>query len=277
MQRFGTAVTVVEAAPRLLGREEPETDELLMRVLTEDGLEIHTSVELVSVAYDAACGRFTAVCRRGERLTAERLLVATGRRVDLARFGAGVLDVDDTAPALPVDARMRVRTPTAGSPGVWAGGDVTGHGEFTHVALYQADVAVRAILGQGGPPAEYHAVPRVTFTDPEVGSVGLTEAQARRRGIPVRIGRADIAASSRGYIHHVGNAGFVKLVADADAGVLVGGTVAGPAGGEVLGAVAVAVRARVPVAELARSIWAYPTFHRAVGAALHQLSDCSLF
>jgi pyruvate/2-oxoglutarate dehydrogenase complex dihydrolipoamide dehydrogenase (E3) component len=239
-------------------------------VLTGDGLQVYTGALPDSASYGDE--RFTLACVRGERLTAERLLVATGRRVDLARFGAGVLEVDDTEPALPVDARMRVRSPVVSGPGVWAVGDVTGHGAFTHVAMYQADVAVRAILGRGGPQAEYHAVPRVTFTDPEIGAVGLTEAQARERGLDVRVGWADLGQSPRGLIHGPGGEGFVKLVADAAAGVLVGGTVAAPAGGEVLGLLSVAVRSRVPVAELARTIWAYPTFHRAVGTALQELT-----
>ncbi|MFF4649451.1 dihydrolipoyl dehydrogenase family protein [Streptomyces sp. NPDC001380] len=278
LQRLGTAVTVVEAAPRLLGREEPEAGELLVRALTGDGLEVHTGTALTSVAYDG--DRVTACCVRGERLAAERLLVSAGRRVDLARFGAGVLGVDDTAPALPVDARMRVLAPgvpgasgpRGPGPGVWAVGDVTGHGAFTHMAVYQADVAVRAILGRGGPRAEYHAVPRVTFTDPEVGAVGLTEAQARERGTAVRVGRADTAATDRGLTHGPGADGFVKLVADADAGTLAGGTVAGPYASEMLGALSVAVAARVPLAELRQTVWAFPTFHRAIGDALRQLA-----
>jgi pyruvate/2-oxoglutarate dehydrogenase complex dihydrolipoamide dehydrogenase (E3) component len=143
-QAFGCAVSVVEPQPRLLAREEPEAADLLMKVLTGAGLEIHTGVEPVSVSYDGK--RFGVVCRRGERLTAERLLVATGRRVDLDRLGAGALGVPADARALPVDDRLRV----LGAPGVWAVGDITGKGAFTHMAMYQADVAVRGILGQGG-------------------------------------------------------------------------------------------------------------------------------
>jgi pyruvate/2-oxoglutarate dehydrogenase complex dihydrolipoamide dehydrogenase (E3) component len=267
--RFGTAVTVVEAAPRLLPREEPEADELLMRVLTADGLEVHTGTKAAAVRH--LDGTFTVECVRGERFTAERLLVATGRRVDLARVGAGVIGVDPDARAMPVDDRMRVVPAVNGTPGVWALGDVTGKGAFTHVSMYQAELVVRGVLGRGGPVAAYHAVPRVTFTDPEVGAVGLTEAEAREKGLQVRVGRADMAASSRGYIHRAGNQGFVKLVADAAEGVLVGATSAGPTGGEVLGALAVAVHARVPVESLAEMIWAYPTFHRAIGDAVRDL------
>jgi pyruvate/2-oxoglutarate dehydrogenase complex dihydrolipoamide dehydrogenase (E3) component len=263
LQRMGCAVTVVEAQPRLLPLEEPESAELLTRVLATDGLDIHTGAQAASVSY--ADGRFSLDCRRGERHSAQRLLVAAGRRVDLDRIGASVLGVPLGTRALPVDDRMRV----TGAPGVWAVGDATGKGAFTHVAVYQADVAVRAILGQGGRAAEYHAVPRVTFTDPEIGAVGLTEAQARAEGLAVRTGWTDLAASSRGFVHGQGSDGFVKLVAAN--GRLVGATAAGPSGGEILGLLTLAVQARTPLADLAATIWAFPTFHRAVGQALRNL------
>jgi pyruvate/2-oxoglutarate dehydrogenase complex dihydrolipoamide dehydrogenase (E3) component len=154
--------------------------------------------------------------------------------------------------------------------GLWAVGDVTGRGAFTHMAMYQADIAVRDILGQGGPAADYRALPRVTFTDPEIGAVGLTEAQAREQGIAVRTACTDLTASARGWIHKAGNEGFIKLVADGE--VLVGATSAGPVGGEVLGALAVAVHGRVPVDTLRSMMYAYPTFHRAIEAALKELA-----
>jgi len=276
LHRFGAAVTLVEGGPRLLGREEPEAGDLLLRTLTEDGMEIHTGQQVNGVSYAGPVGggedgRFEVWCERGERLTAERLLVATGRRVDLARIGVGVLGVDDSARALPVDERLRVPgTGGEGRPGVWGVGDVTGKGAFTHMAMYQADVVVRAVLGEGGRPASYHAVPRATFTDPEVGAVGLTEREARERALPsVRTGCTDLAQSTRGWIHRVGNAGFVKLVASGN--TLVGGTVAGPHAGEVLGLLSAAVSARVPLDDLADTVWAYPTLHRAFGEALRDI------
>ena len=140
-------------------------------------------------------------------------------------------------------------------------------------ATYQAAIAVRDILGEPGPAAEYDAVPRVTFTDPEVGAVGLTEAQARERGLSVRVGRAQVPSSARGWIHKAGNEGLIKLVVDTDSGLLVGATSAGPAGGEVLGALAVAVHGRVPVGRLRQMIYAYPTFHRGIEDALRDLGD----
>ena len=117
--------------------------------------------------------------------------------------------------------------------------------------MYQSAIAARAILGEDGPPADYRAVPHVTFTDPEVGSVGMTEQQARDSGLTVRIGLTDLTASTRGWIHKTGNDGLIKLVEDADRGVLVGATAVGPSGGEVLSALAVAVHAEVPTSTLA--------------------------
>jgi pyruvate/2-oxoglutarate dehydrogenase complex dihydrolipoamide dehydrogenase (E3) component len=159
--------------------------------------------------------------------------------------------------------------------GVWAIGDVTGHGAYTHMSMYQAGIVVRDILGQGGAAADYRAVPRVTFTDPEVGSVGLTEAQAREAGLRVRTGLAQVPYSARGWIHKAGNDGFIKVIEDADRSVLVGATSAGPWGGEVLSALQVAIRAEVPLATLRNMAYAYPTFHRAIEDALRSLEGSS--
>jgi pyruvate/2-oxoglutarate dehydrogenase complex dihydrolipoamide dehydrogenase (E3) component len=139
--------------------------------------------------------------------------------------------------------------------------------------MYQAGIVVADILGAEGPPADYSALPRVTFTDPEIGAVGLTEQQARQRGLAVRTGLGQVPSSSRGWIHKAGNSGFIKLVADSRRGVLVGATSAGPVGGEVLSALAVAVAAEVPIDRLRHMIYAYPTFHRGILDALHDLDE----
>jgi len=149
-------------------------------------------------------------------------------------------------------------------------GDITGKGAFTHVSMYQSAIVVRDILEQDGPEATYQAVPRVTFTDPEVGSVGITEKQARDAGLNVRVGKTDLASSTRGWIHKA--EGLVKLVEDADRGVLVGATSVGPVGGEVLSMLVTAIHAEVPTATLRSMIYAYPTFHRAVEATLAELA-----
>ena len=260
--RFGAEVTVIEAAPRLVPLDEPEAGELLAKVFAEDGIAVHTGVGADRVSHDG--NRFTVQAGR-EQVTADQLLVATGRRNCIAGLGLDVAGLDPAARTIEVDGRMRA------ADRVWAIGDITGHGAFTHMSMYQAEIARRDILGEDGPAADYRAVPHVTFTDPEIGGVGLTEAQAREQGLDVRTGTTQIPSSARGWIHKAGNDGFIKLVEDARRGVLVGATSVGPTGGEVLGALAVAVRGEVPVATLRNMIYAYPTFHRAIEAALADL------
>ncbi|CAN5433825.1 NAD(P)/FAD-dependent oxidoreductase [soil metagenome] len=262
--RFDVDVTLIEAADRLLPLEEPEVGELLAEVFRGEDVDVITGVAATSVSYD---GKFSVVLADGRELVAERLLVATGRRVDLAGIGADVLGIDtNTATAFPVDEHLRV------TAGVWAVGDVTGVGAFTHVAMYQARVATADILGEPHAPAEYTAVPRVTFTDPEVGSVGFTVQAAKDAAIDVVVARTDVPSTARGWLHKSGNEGFIQLVADRRRGVLVGATSMGPSGGEVLGLLTLAVHARTPTEELRSMIYAYPTFHRGIEDALENLT-----
>ncbi|MET4097631.1 NAD(P)/FAD-dependent oxidoreductase [Arthrobacter sp. UYCu712] len=260
--RFGTLVTILEDAPGLLPPEEPEAGKLLEGVLREEGIDVLVGARIESVRHSA--GTFT-VDVDGSTLSAGRLLVATGRTTNLESLGVAALGLDPGARFLDPDEHMQI------ADDVYAVGDITGKGAFTHVSMYQASIAAAHILDQDPAPAEYHAVPRVTFTDPEIGSVGMTEEQARGKGMSVRVGFTDLTASARGWIHKSGNQGFIKLVEDADRGVLVGATSTGPAGGEVLSALALAVHARIPVSTLRRMIYAYPTFHRAIEDALDRL------
>jgi len=262
--RFGVQVSVVEAADHLLPMEEPEAGELLQGVFESEGMHVHVGMTARRVDTDG--GGVAVELDGGLVLHAERLLVATGRRADPAAAGLDSVGVDPSAMVAPIDERCRV------TDGVWAVGDITGQGAFTHVAMYQAGIVIGDILGEDGPVADYRALPRVTFTDPEVGSVGLTEQQARERLTSVLVGSTNVPNTARGWIHKVGNEGLIKLVADADRGVLVGATAMGPTGGEILGALTVAVHAQVPLDTLRSMIYAYPTFHRGIEDALHGLS-----
>lgn len=260
--RFGAKVSMLVRS-RLLPRDEPEAGALLGEVFAAEGIAVRTGVSPSQVRHDGH--DFTVRLGDGHVAHAEQLLVATGRRTDLAELGVGKVGLNEQAATIPVDARMRA------ADGVWAIGDATGHGAFTHMSMYQARIAANDILGQTTDFAQYRAVPHVTFTDPEVGLVGLTEAGARAGGIPVWTGVSQIPSSARGWIHKAGNAGFIKLVADSKLGCLVGATCVGPSGGEVLGALAVAVHAQVPIRTLSEMIYAYPTVHRAIETALHDL------
>jgi len=267
--RFGAKVTVLEAGERLVGLEEPEVSELLTGVFAREGIETVAKATIETVRHDG--GAFTVAVEGRAPLVVERLLVAAGRRSDLRQLGASSIGVDEAARSLPVDDHCRV----VGVERTWAIGDVTGKGAFTHVSMYQSDIVVNDVLGRPVVAADYRALPRVTFTDPEIGSVGLTETDARDRGMRVRIGCAKVPESPRGWIHKAGNDGFVKLVEDEERGVLVGATSVGPWGGEVLGFLVLAVHAEVPTERLAHMIYAYPTFHRAIESAVKDLSSTS--
>jgi pyruvate/2-oxoglutarate dehydrogenase complex dihydrolipoamide dehydrogenase (E3) component len=266
--RFGSRVTVLEATGRLLPPEEPEAGELIADVFRREGIDVRTGVKAEQVSHEpgpGAAAGFTLTLGDGGEIRGNALLVAKGRRADLAAAGTGSVGIDESQHAVPVDGHMRA------APGVWAIGDVVGKGKFTHMSMYHADIVVADVLGREHTSAEYHAVPRVTFTDPEIGGVGMTEAEAREQGLAVRVGLTQVPTSARGWIHKADNDGFVKLVEDAGRGVLAGATSAGPWGGEVLSMLTLAVHARVPTRRLREMIYAYPTFHRAVEDALRAL------
>jgi pyruvate/2-oxoglutarate dehydrogenase complex dihydrolipoamide dehydrogenase (E3) component len=264
--RFGTAVTIVEAADRILAPEEPETSALLTKVLEAEGITIRTGQAATSVERD---GQVTVHLADDTTIRSDELLVTAGRTPNVRGIGLDTIGLDETArPAFTVDDQMRV----VGATSLWAVGDIAGRGAFTHMAVYEAEIALDDILGVEHPrTGGWHAVSRVTFTDPEVGSVGMTEAQARAAGLDVRVGVVDSSTSSRGWLHGAGNEGLMKLVEDADRGVLVGASSVGPRGGDVLGLFSLAVHARVPVSELRTMIYAYPTFVRGTLDALAAL------
>jgi pyruvate/2-oxoglutarate dehydrogenase complex dihydrolipoamide dehydrogenase (E3) component len=273
--RFGVSVTIVEYADRLLALEEPEAGALLSEVFAAEGIDVRTGVAAKSVEHSDA--GFVVTLSDGSSVRAERLLVATGRTVDLTALGADTLGVDAGARAFTVDDTLRVVGPEGPVVGVFAIGDCAGQGAFTHVAVHHARVVTASLLHPSEPLASnpITAMPRVTFTDPEIGAVGLTVAQATARGLGVRTVSVPLAsAATRGWIHGPGNDGFICVV-ESD-GVLVGATSAGPTGGEVLGALSVAVQGRVPVADLRRMVWAYPTMHRGIEYVLALLDDAEV-
>jgi len=263
--RFGTTVTVVEMAPHLLPLEEPENALALEDVLRGDGIGVYTGVSATKV--QRSTDGIAVELSDGILLGAKRLLVATGRSLNLPDLGLETAGLDPDARSIAVDHNLRA------ADGIWAVGDVTGEGAFTHIAVYQARIAADDILQRPHQSADYSAVPRVTFTDPEIASVGVSEAQARENGVNVKIGLAKTASSARGWIHGPGaEHGVAKLIADADHGVLIGASVMGPAAGEVIGLLILAINQRVPIDRLRQMIFPYPTFVRGIEDALTDLT-----
>jgi pyruvate/2-oxoglutarate dehydrogenase complex dihydrolipoamide dehydrogenase (E3) component len=265
--RFGSRVTVIEVGERLLMPEEPEASAVLADVMRAEGIDVLTGRKATRV--ESVGSEIVVHTDEGGSARGARLLVATGRTFNLADLGLASVGLDERAPSIPVDERCRA------GDGLWAVGDITGKGLFTHVAVYQARIVIADILGRDPAPAAYHALAGVTFTDPEIGRAGMSEAQARAAGMTVRAGTALVPKTSRGWIHGPGNAGFIKLVENADRGVLVGATSVGPWGGEVLAILTLAVHAAVPVRTLRTMHFAFPTFHRGILDALAALERAS--
>jgi pyruvate/2-oxoglutarate dehydrogenase complex dihydrolipoamide dehydrogenase (E3) component len=261
--RFGVDVTQVEALDRMVPHEEPEAGEVLQSAFEAEGITVHTGARAEKVTHGG--DGIVVTLDDGTDLTAERLLVATGRATDLAGLGAGEVGIDPDAKFVEVDERLRA------GDGVWAIGDITGAGLFTHIALYQSRIAAADILGEEPTPADYAALTRVTFTDPEIGTVGLSEERARDQGIDVVTATKLVNETARGWLHGTGNEGVIKLVVDRERRTLVGATSVGPHGGEVLSMLALAVHAQVTVDDLRGMIYAYPTFHKGVEDALGEL------
>jgi pyruvate/2-oxoglutarate dehydrogenase complex dihydrolipoamide dehydrogenase (E3) component len=247
--RLGSRVTIVEKEPRLLLKEEPQASELVAACLRADGVDVRTSAAPV----EARAGRELAL-EGGETLPYDRLLVTAGRRPRSSGLGLDRVGVStDGDGAVLVDDRLR----TTGR-NIYAVGDVTGGLPLTHVAAYHARVATVNALFRARGRVDYSAVPEVTFTDPEVGRVGLTEHQARERlGDRVSVAAFDYSELDRA-ITAGRPYGFAKLVADAK-GRLVGATVAAPAGGEAIAELAAWVVTRSKLERVSRTVHAYPT------------------
>ena len=260
--RFGSKVTVIEAGPRFLGLEEPEAGAALKPHLEADGIAIIVGDPCVGV--EKGEGGVVVKMKSGARVTAERLLIATGRRANFEAWEPA---------ALPRTERGWLKVDPAtleAAPGVYGTGDVTGIGGFTHLAYYHGQVVARRIRGEDA-RADHSAVPRVTFTDPEVASVGLSEAAARDKGIEVAVASTDPAESARGYIHDF-HGGMLKLIGDRKRGVLIGATLVSPRAGEILGELVLAVKVGTPIRMLADVIHPFPAFNRVLGAALGELA-----
>jgi pyruvate/2-oxoglutarate dehydrogenase complex dihydrolipoamide dehydrogenase (E3) component len=250
--RLGSRVALVEQLPRLLDREEDAASRLVADRLQAEGVDVRTGTRAQAVR-----GSDELVVRGAggeDAIPFDRLLVAVGRRPRTADLGLPAVGVRTTAAgAVAVDARLRTSARR-----VFAVGDVTGVLPFTHVAAYQARIAAQNALFPLRRTARYDAVPWVTFTDPEVARVGLTEAQARARWGPrARMAHFDYAELDRAIV--AGEPyGFAKLVGD-PRGRLVGATVAAPAAGEAIAELAAWLASGAKIDAVSQTVHAYPT------------------
>jgi pyruvate/2-oxoglutarate dehydrogenase complex dihydrolipoamide dehydrogenase (E3) component len=263
--RLGSKVTVIEAGPAFLGLEEPEAGASLRPHLEADGITLMIGDPCVAVEKQSKSPWAVVLhLKSGAAVSAERLLVATGRRANAEAWRASGI-------ALTERGWLKVDPATLeAQAGVFGAGDVTGLGGFTHLAYYHGQVVARRLRGMDA-RADHRAVPRVTFTDPEIASVGLSEADARKQGIDVVVAKADPAETARGYIHDF-HGGALKLVGDRKRGVLVGATLVTPRAGEMLGELVLAVKLGIPLKTLADVIHPFPAFNRVLGESLAELA-----
>jgi pyruvate/2-oxoglutarate dehydrogenase complex dihydrolipoamide dehydrogenase (E3) component len=263
--RLGTQVTLIEGAPSLLGLEEPEAGVALRPHLEADGIAVLLGDPCIAVEPQRP-GTAAVIVRlkSGVAVSAERLLIATGRRPNLEAWrGQGIPQTER--------GWLKVNPETLEvRPGLYGAGDVTGLGGFTHLAYYHGQVVARRLRGVDA-RADHTAIPRVTFSDPEVASVGLSEAAARTHGLDVVVTSADPGQSARGYIHDF-RGGAIKLVGDRQRGVLLGATLVTPRAGEILGELVLAIKLGTPLTTLADVIHPFPAFNRVLGDTLNQLA-----
>jgi dihydrolipoamide dehydrogenase len=256
-RRLGSEeVTVIEAFPRLLGREEPFAGDEVAAALRAEGITIMTGSAVERVSREGTDGPVTLQVG-GASYVGDELLVAAGRRPATVELG---LDTVGLTPGMPVAVDSHLRA--VGVPGEWlyAVGDCNGRALLTHMGKYQGRIAADVILGgQATDRASSDVVPRVTFTDPQVCAVGLTEEQARERGIEVRAvtyGTGDVPGA---YVLGDGVAGTSKLVVDERRRVLIGATFTGPGVQELLHSATVAIAGAVPLEVLWHAVPSFPT------------------
>jgi dihydrolipoamide dehydrogenase len=265
MRRFGSEVTVVQGGPRLLEREDDRVSELLLQSLEAAGIAVRAGARIERVERD---GEATVVTLDdGSTLRGERLIVAVGRRPRGHDVGLETIGVKPGEHGeVPVDERCRV------TDGVWAAGDCTGVMQFTHVAKYQARVAMADMLGHPV-SADYRAIPRVVFTDPEVAAVGLTEVQAREGGHEIVTTRLDLPSGgvSRTYTYEQNPRGEMSVVFDRDRRVMLGAWAVAPLASEWIHQAVLAIRAEIPLDVLRQTVAQFPSYSEAYFFALQQL------
>jgi pyruvate/2-oxoglutarate dehydrogenase complex dihydrolipoamide dehydrogenase (E3) component len=265
----GREVTVVEGADRLVPREEPFAGEELRAAFEAEGITVITGVLLASARRQGPDAPVEATLADGRELAADEVLVAVGRRPATADLGLETVGLQPGR-FVEVDDRMRA----TGVPDGWlfAVGDCNGRALLTHMGKYQGRIAADVVAGKDA-PAAIGVIPRVTFTDPQVCAVGLTEAQAREQGLPVRAvtyGTGDVPGS---YVQGNGLGGTSMLLVDTERQVVVGATFTGQSVQELLHSATVAVVGEVPLEVLRHAVPSFPTVSE---VWLHLLEQCGV-
>ena len=263
--RFGAAVTVVEIFPRILYVEDEASSSAMVPALEEDGITMITGAKTTKVEHDSGGWRLH-IEGRDEPVTAQKLLVATGRKpcFDEHDLDAAGIEMKDGNPVL--DETLR----TTGEK-IWTAGDATGDLLFTHVGGYEAEIVVDDILGTRR-PRDYRVVPKVTYCEPEVASVGITEEAARKDGRDVVTSLLTISDNERAVIEGTMH-GLVKLVGDRSTGELLGGHIVAETAGDMIHEVVATMAAGIPPKVVGEAIHSYPTLSESIKGAFQGLAE----
>ncbi len=265
-KRFGTDVTLIEMLPRIVPVEDEDISKELDRVFRKQKIRVETGARADHIQKTGKGVKLTLTTRDGkqEELEAEKLLVAVGRKPNTENLGLENTKVELDRGFIKVDAHQ-----LTAEPGVYAIGDVVaGTPQLAHVATREGMIAVAHMAGKPAVPINKNRIPGATYTEPGIGSVGLTEAQAKAQGYKVKVGRFPFAGNSRASIigHHEG---FIKVVADEEHGEILGVHIIGPEGFELIAEAVAAMEAEATVDVMMQTIHAHPTLYEGLGEAFN--------
>jgi dihydrolipoamide dehydrogenase len=269
---FGTEVTVLEMLPRLVPIEDEEVSKELGRIYRKRGITCHTGAKMdkVDQTKDGVSVAFT-VDGKQQKLDAEKILIAVGRKPLTEGIGLEKTKIKPDRGFIKVNQWLQTD-----EPGVYAIGDIVlGTPQLAHVAMMEGIVAVGKIAGKNVKPINPDRIPNATYCHPEIGSVGLTEAKAREAGYELKIGKFPFTANSRASI--VGqHDGFVKIVADAKHGEILGVHIIGPQATELVAEAVTAMELEATVEELMFTVHAHPTLAEAMLDASNSVYGLSI-
>jgi dihydrolipoamide dehydrogenase len=265
-QRYGSQCTIYEMLPRIVPVEDEEVSKELEKAFKKQGIRVETGAKVTNIEKVAGGVRLTATLGNGntETVEYEKLLVAVGRKPNTDNVGAENTRIELDRGFVKVDQNQQT-----GEPGVYAIGDiVAGTPQLAHVATMEGMIAVAHIAGRPARPINRNRIPGATYTDPGIGSVGLTEAQARAQGFQVRVGKFPFVGNSKATILD-SHAGFVKVVADETFGEILGVHIIGPQAYELIAEAVTAMESEATIDTMLQTIHAHPTLYEAVGEAFN--------
>lgn len=261
---FGTRVTIVEMLPRILSTEDEEVSKVIRKVLEQKGIDIFTGTVIEKV--EKSGKSFICTTNSGERINVDRVLISVGRRPNSSGIGIEKIGLEvDQKGYIKTDLHLRTNI-----RGIYAVGDVIGGLQLAHVAAEEGKIAAENIAGKDK-KIDYSVVPWAVFTYPEIGTVGLNEAQARKKNLEVCKGIFPFSSSGKAYITGE-TEGFIKIVTNSGTGEILGAQMVGPRASDLVHEIAVAMKGEMLVDDLVSTIHAHPTFSEAV---LEAAEDCS--